>query len=255
MSYRYDSEFFDFVNASAGRSASLFIKELAKSAFAGAQPSSVLDVGCGRGIWLAAWSRQATARVLGIDGDYVARSSLAIDPSCFLSRDISKPFDLQERFELVQCLEVAEHVPNESADTLIDNLVRHGDVILFSAAVPGQGGEFHVNEQPYEYWRAKFNARGYRMYDAIRSRVRCVDDIEPWYRYNAFLFANGTGVQRLSQLARETMLSDGQPVHNVAPLHWRARCFVLSLVPNAVTTQMARVKHRLANLSRPKVHS
>ena len=93
------------------------------------------------------------------------------------------------------------------------------------------------------------------MYDAIRSKSRWVNDIEPWYRYNAFLFANGTGAQRLSQLARETMLSDGQPVHNVAPLQWRARCFALSLVPNAITTQMARVKHRLANLTRPKVHS
>jgi SAM-dependent methyltransferase len=248
MSYRYDSEFFDFVNASSGKSASLFLAELILNVLGGRNPASVLDVGCGRGAWLAAWMQLGLERVQGLDGAYVDTQSLLIPASGFRALDISKPFDLHEKFALVECLEVAEHIPQSNADTLIDNLVRHGDLILFSAAIPGQGGEFHVNEQPYSYWRAKFAARGFEAYDAVRPHVAHYKEIEPWYRYNALLFGNPAGASLLSEAARSTLVPSDTPVAEVAPFYWRARCAAIALLPNAVSLRLARLKHRAANL-------
>jgi SAM-dependent methyltransferase len=247
MTYAYDSEFFDFVNASARKSARRFIEVLEQNVFAARRVANVIDVGCGRGVWTAEWLHRGATHVLGIDGDYVPRETLLFPSECFLAADLSKPFDANARFELVQCLEVAEHIAPRAADTLIDGLARHGDVIVFSAAVPGQGGEHHVNERDYAYWRGMFAARGYQMYDAIRPLLRNEADIEPWYRYNAFVYANPAGAERLSAQARKCLLSPTQAVPNFAPLAWRLRCRAISLLPAKIAHLAARLKHRVAN--------
>jgi hypothetical protein len=139
----------------------------------------------------------------------------------FAAFDLSQPFRLGRRFDLVQSLEVAEHIPPPQAEIFVDNLAAHGDVILFSAAVPGQGGEFHVNEQPYEYWRHKFAARGFLTFDFIRPRIANVRQIEPWYRYNILLFVNEGALSRISSTIAETEVIDGKSIADVAPLLWR----------------------------------
>jgi 2-polyprenyl-3-methyl-5-hydroxy-6-metoxy-1,4-benzoquinol methylase len=141
----YRPEFFDYIERGSLRSAATVIPIIRSLA----RVESVLDIGCGRGAWLSEWRRQGVGDVAGADGSYVDQASLAIPVEQFIATDLSQPIDLRRRFDLVQCLEVAEHLPADSADTLVDSLVRHGSVILFSAAVPGQGGEHHVNEQPY----------------------------------------------------------------------------------------------------------
>jgi len=246
MYYEYDSEFFDFVDASAGRSARRFVELVEQNVFAARRVADVIDVGCGRGVWAAEWRRRG-ASVLGVDGDYVARDTLLIPREYFLAADLSQPFDAHARFELVQCLEVAEHIAPESADTLIDGLVRHGDVIVFSAAVPGQGGEHHVNERRYAYWRDMFWARGYEMFDAIRPLLRHELDVKPWYRYNSFVYASQTGAERLSMQALRRHLAASQTIPNVAPLAWRLRCRAVALLPPETANRAARVKHRLIN--------
>jgi len=252
MSYQYDTEFFDYVNASAGKSASLFIEKLVGISLSNQCPSSVLDVGCGRGIWVAEWLRRGVSSALGVDGDYVSRQTLLVPEENFRAIDISKPFNLTTRFDLVQCLEVAEHVSERAADVLLDSLCRHADMVLFSSATPGQGGEFHVNEQPYAYWRKKFEQRGYSTFDAIRPHISNLRDIEPWYRYNALLFVNDRGQGRLSETAKASLLATGQLTPDIAPLAWKVRCFLISLLPSGVILLAARLKHRAANLARPK---
>lgn len=247
MSYQYDKEFFDFVNESSGRSAAKFLAQFSDKVFPRSRIQTVLDVGCGRGVWVAEWLRMGVPRVLGIDGDYVPRESLLIPQDMFQSRDISMPFDLGIKFDLVECLEVAEHVPDAHADTLVANLVRHGDVVLFSAAIPGQGGEFHVNEQPYGYWRDKFARQGYRLHDAIRTHVAGEMEIEPWYRYNAFVFANELGRKQLTGPAQASACAPGAEIANVAPLGWRFRCAVIAMLPPACVSMAARLKHGIVN--------
>ena len=105
-----------------------------------------------------------------VDGPYVDRRRLLIDPGDFHAADLAAPIGLGRRFDLVQSLEVAEHLPAAKAEQFVDMLTTHGHCVMFSAAVPGQGAENHVNEQPAEYWRAIFGERGYGAVDFFSDR-------------------------------------------------------------------------------------
>lgn len=237
--YQYSDGFFDFVDVSSGRSAAAFLARLDL----GFRVGSVLDMGCGRGVWLKAWQNLGVQDLQGIDGDYIKHDSLKISREKFKSQDISKSFNLGRRFDLVECLEVAEHLPELAARTLIGNLVGHGDVVLFSAATRGQGGEFHVNEQPLEYWAAIFAEFGYRAFDYPRAVVRGLVEIEPWYRYNTILYASVKGMQRLGAHVKAEEVKAGERFKAYASVLWRLRCGVLSALPFVAITTLAKVKH------------
>lgn len=246
QSHAYDTLFFDYINEGSGRSAARVVPLLEQMA----APRSVLDVGCGAGAWLQAWSGRAQGDLIGVDGDYVDTARLLIPQAHFQKHDLSRPFRLGRRFDLVYSFEVAEHIDAAGADTFVDSLAEHGDLIAFSAATPGQGGEFHVNEQPYDYWRAKFRARGYRCFDAVRPLVAKDASIEPWYRYNILVFANAEGEQRLSPSTRATLIDDGVRTPDVSPLRWRLRRAMLRRLPRPVVEGLATTVHRLALAAR-----
>ena len=103
-------------------------------------PKSIVDVGCGTGIWLQEWDKQGISDYLGIDGDYIREEQLVIAKEKFLHANLDKGFRLPLKYELVVCLEVAEHIQPPAANEFIASLCASGDVILFSAAIPGQGG-------------------------------------------------------------------------------------------------------------------
>ena len=78
-----------------------------------------------------------------------------------ITYDLRKPLDLGRKFDLVLCIEVAEHLPESVADILCDTVARHcGKLLVFTAALPGQGGKFHINEQPRQYWKERLAKRG-----------------------------------------------------------------------------------------------
>jgi SAM-dependent methyltransferase len=151
--------------------------------------SSVLDVGCGVGLWLNEYRTQGIEDVFGLDGPWVPQENLAIPRDRFRTHDLTQRFQLGRRFDLVMCLEVAEHLPAESADTLLDSLAAHGDLILFSAAIPGQGGFQHVNEQLQDYWIERFRRRGFTAYDVIRPVVWNHPEVPYYYAQNALVFS------------------------------------------------------------------
>lgn len=162
------------------------------------QPKSVLDVGCGVGTWLAQWQDMGVADVLGLDGAYVDPADLQIARERFRATDLAQGFHLGRRFDLVESLEVAEHLEESHADLFVADLARHGDAILFSAAIPGQGGTRHVNEQWLSYWVPKFRGHGFELFDVLRPKLWNDDRIEFWYRQNAVLFAKGEPAKRLT---------------------------------------------------------
>jgi SAM-dependent methyltransferase len=237
----YDQSFFEYVNASAGAAASRIVP-LLQQQFA---PSSVLDVGCGQGAWLAVWHSHGVPDLVGVDGSYVDRSRLLFASECFFAHDLGQPFDLARRFGLVQCLEVAEHLPPDSAATLVDSLVRHGDIIVFSAAPPGQGGHDHVNERSYDYWRALFLDRDYLALDCLRPRILSEPAIDPWYRYNTLLYVRRAAIMGLSDGLQLSLLAQERPVPDLAPLGYRIRKQLVSRLPVPLMTAMARIKERL----------
>jgi SAM-dependent methyltransferase len=243
---KYDDRFFDYVDEGAARSAAILVPAV----FSWTSPDSVLDVGCGRGFWLQAWQASECSSIRGIDGDYVDRSRLRFPQSEFRAVDLSRGFDLGRRFDLVQCLEVAEHIAAAAAPDLVDSIARHGDVVFFSAAPPGQGGTHHVNEQPIEYWRDLFQRCGYTAYDCIR-HIFCSDErIEPWYRYNAVLFANDNGKSRLAPELLATATAADARFDDVSPLAWRIRKAAFRHMPVAVVDAAAALNERLSRITR-----
>ena len=144
-------------------------------------PRSVIDLGCGTGEWLAAWQNLFGTEIFGVDGDYVDRSQLSVDEKFFHPANLEERVNLNRRFDLVESLEVAEHLSPARADSFVEDLTRLGDVILFSAAIPAQGGTNHVNEQWQSYWAEKFLRLGYVAVDCIRPEIW--DNKNIWAHY------------------------------------------------------------------------
>src|SRR6266511_1612991 len=132
------------------------------------RPRSVVDVGCGLGPWLAVFREHGVSDVQGIDGAWVDRSKLIIPEDRFLAVDVRRPIQLERRFDLAVSMEVAEHLPGECAPVFVDSLARLAPVVLFSAAIPFQGGVGPINEQWPEYWAEHFARNGYAVIDCIR---------------------------------------------------------------------------------------
>ncbi|MEO1240402.1 MAG: methyltransferase domain-containing protein [Pseudomonadota bacterium] len=171
---------------------------------------SAVDIGCGVGGWLKVLSDcYPGIAVAGVDHPDVPDSELFIDKTDFHGHDLSQSLDLGRRFDIAVTLEVIEHIDEQYADIFVDNLARHSDLILFSAATPRQGGTNHVNEQWPSYWCAKMSARGYKAHDIIRPLIWEDDDIEYWYRQNMLLFAK-----------------DGRWENTRRLEDWKARAFV-----------------------------
>ncbi|MFO0804946.1 MAG: class I SAM-dependent methyltransferase [Gemmataceae bacterium] len=171
------------------------------------QPRSVLDVGCGVGTWLRAFHELGVENILGIDGDYVDRSKLAIDRECFRAVDLSNPPDLGRSFDLAVCLEVGEHLPEKSSAKLVRLLTRSAPAVLFSAAAPGQGGTHHVNERWPHFWRELFRADGFVRLDPIRPRIWRDNRVEWWYQQNIYLFIRESEVAERPALREEFELA------------------------------------------------
>lgn len=242
MPHTYDALFYRYQREGSLRSARVALPLVVGPC----RVRSVLDVGCGAGAWLSVARELGVPDIAGVDGDYVDRSLLLVDPASFSPRDIGRRFDLQRTFDLVQCLEVAEHVPAAASDVLLDNLVRHGRLVLFSAAVPGQGGEDHINEQPWAHWRDRFAARGYRLFDGLRPRLAGEARVEPWYRFNLMLFAHDSIIGSLPAELARTRVPETHPIADFSPPAYRLRKAVMARLPGAVVSRLAVWKHRLA---------
>jgi SAM-dependent methyltransferase len=155
--------------------------------FCGWRPESMLDVGCGTGTWMRAALDIGVRDVFGIDGVEVKSDDFAVEPSRRAIVNLTQAWRLERRFDVVLCLEVAEHLNEPHAPTLIDALVDHTDYVVFSAACPNQRGQHHVNCQWPEYWQSLFNQREFVCSDEVRWRIWDDERIEPWYRQNMFV--------------------------------------------------------------------
>ncbi|GMU44566.1 MAG: methyltransferase domain-containing protein [Xanthomonadales bacterium] len=239
----YDEAFLRYTDQSS-RHAARAIASLLREPLA---ITSVLDIGCARGTWLSEWAALGAVDIQGVDGDYVARDRLAIPVERFRAHDLARPLGLGRRYDLVQSLEVAEHIPAAASDIFVANLCVHASgLVLFSAAPPGQGGEHHVNEQPYDYWRAKFRVHGYHAHDCIRPRVADDPAISYWYRYNAFLYVRADRCASLPVAIAATRIADHAPLPDLAPGLFRLRRQLVRLLPPPLRDGIARLKARVA---------
>ena len=153
-------------------------------------PKSVVDVGCGSATWTKVFADHG-CRVTGIDGDYVPRDQLEIPLENFRAVDIETEYvRTQETYDLAVSLEVAEHLAPGRAESFVEDLCGLSDCVLFSAAVPKQGGVGHVNEKwTNPYWTDKFEANGFDVSGALRFEFLSNPAVEPWYAQNLMLAA------------------------------------------------------------------
>ena len=155
--------------------------------------NSVVDIGCGAGTWLNEFKNQGVKNILGLDGGNISQNQLLIDVENYYKVDLNKPFNLNNtRFDLAMSLEVAEHLPPESAEGFIRQLTLLSDVILFSAAIPGQSGTNHINERWPSYWESIFKKEGYECFDVIRPKFWYDQRVEWWYRQNTFFYVKSS---------------------------------------------------------------
>jgi len=224
----YTENFFKGIQQGSYRSA----KEIVPLVLELVQPRSVIDIGCGTGNWLSVFKEFGIEEIFGVDGDYVSEKILKIPKERFLSFDLKRPFHLGRQFDLVLSLEVAEHLPPESASTFIDSLTGHGNVVLFSAATPHQGGTQHLNEQWPEYWLEHFQHRGYVVIDCIRKRVWKNPNVEWWYAQNVLMFVQRDHLDARPLLRREfentaiSQLSIIHPRKYLDSVDWVARLYL-----------------------------
>lgn len=173
MATSYDTVFYDAIRAGCRRSAEVIVPLVYNEI----EPASVIDVGCGEG-WFGKALEDAGCEVLGVEGDYaepVIRVSVA---------DLEEPGSFTGAFDLAVCLEVAEHLSPGRAHSFVADLCVAAPVVLFSAAVPGQPGNGHVNCQWPSYWVDLFEQQGFSVSDALRWRIWDEERVEPWYRQN-----------------------------------------------------------------------
>jgi tetratricopeptide (TPR) repeat protein len=192
----YNEDFYQHQMQGSLRSAEIIIPMVLRLTHA----QSVVDVGCGTGTWLSVYLKHDITDVLGLDGDYVDRRLLLIDEDLFLPHDLSTPVAIGRKFDLVQSLEVAEHIEQSGAEQFINGLVGLGDLILFSAAVPYQLGTGHVNERYIDYWIELFRQHDYLPIDAIRPGIWDNENVEVCYRQNTLMFAEAGSIAGNSEL-------------------------------------------------------
>ena len=241
--YIYSNNFFKNVDICALQSAEHFYDTFLNHF----NINSILDVGCGRGAWLSVAKRKDVTTVFGIDGDYVDMNTLLISQNEFEKKNIELPFDLNKKFDLVQCLEVGEHINKDKSEILVKNIIKHGDFILFSAAQPGQGGTNHINEQEIKFWKNIYNDNGYLAFDFPRILNRDINNIMPWYRYNMILYVKKEAINLIPDNLLLYQCDNDYNFYKLIPLSWKLRLFILRVFPVKFLTLLSKIKYILNN--------
>ena len=209
----YDEDFYSADIGLARRAAA----EIVPLVMERVQPHSVVDLGCALGVWLAEFARHGVTDYLGVDGEWVDRRLLQIPVGRFKTARLDKPFRLDRRFDLAVSVEVAEHLPEYAAKGFVQTIVRLAPCVLFSAAIPHQGGTRHLNEQWPEYWAALFARHGYEVVDAIRPLVWSNPNVAFFHAQNLLIFARPELIASRSMLASDRACSTDSQLSLVHP--------------------------------------
>ncbi|MDP3997414.1 MAG: class I SAM-dependent methyltransferase [bacterium] len=232
---QYPPSFFQNQQAGAKQSAESIIPLIREFI----KPTSVVDIGCGTGAWLSVWQKYGVTDILGIDGGYVNQSALFIPSSNFVASDLEKPLTLEKNFDVAMSLEVAEHLSPQSARSFIRSLTTLAPMIIFSAAIPGQGGVSHKNEQWPDYWANIFNQHGYVCIDCLRRRIWLNDKIQWWYAQNILFFTHKDFLNQPANNALRDLWEKDQS----APLPLVHPKLYSSIHPDLVTPNLLRPSH------------
>ena len=122
------------------------------------RPTMVLDAGCAMGFLVEALRRRGV-QAFGIDISQYAIENVhsEIQQYCWIG-SVTEPFP--QRYDLIVCIEVLEHLPRTEGEIALRNLCRHTDDIIFSSSPIDFKEATHLNVQPPEYWAELFAREG-----------------------------------------------------------------------------------------------
>lgn len=183
-------------------------------------PTSVVDFGCGNGLLLNIIKNKGIKDIFGVDGPWVDRKSLKIDTNDFLSHDLQESFNLNRCFDLAISIEVAEHLPTNTSDAFIRTLTQSAPVIVFSAAIPNQGGNKHINEQWPDYWKDLFQKEGYEQIDALRTILWNNPKVKWWLAQNTFIYVKKTMLGNYPILEKYFQSGNPMPLRCIHPKNY-----------------------------------
>ena len=144
--------------------------------------SSVLDVGCGVGLYLRLFRERGARVAFGVDG--IPPEATVLAGHEYRAVDLTAPLSLGQRFDVVLCLEVAEHLPDTAADVLMDSIAGHaGGLVVFSAAEVNQPGHGHINCRPIGDWLDRWRSRGWVPDLSETLALRALATL-PWFKRN-----------------------------------------------------------------------
>jgi hypothetical protein len=196
---------YDLIREGCQRSAAAVVPQLVDLF----RPDLVVDVGGGEGWWARAFATAGCRHVLAIDDAVEPGERDGVE---FMQADLADVAGLAA-YDLAICLEVAEHLQPKVGDQLVAELAATAPIVVFSAAIPAQGGHMHVNEQWPGYWADRFAAVGLACSDSLRWRIWDDDQVEVWYRQNLLVFGQASRLQGLG-------LDVGRPAGVVHPGLW-----------------------------------
>jgi SAM-dependent methyltransferase len=182
----YDQNFFEELGDYSRRSAAAVVPVIMELL----HPKSVVDVGCGTGIWLDEFCRHGITDFQGVDGAYALDAEMCIPRERFTVCDLEAADpQLNKQFDMALSLEVAEHLSRDRASGFVSLLCRLAPVVVFSAAIPFQTGTNHINEQWSFFWEDLFLTEGFVQLDLVRPRLWQHPAVAFWYQQNTFVYA------------------------------------------------------------------
>jgi SAM-dependent methyltransferase len=184
----YNENFYKSVEVRAIETADRVIKILFESLPA---IESVKDIGCGSGIWIKKFHEaKKLKRAIGFDlaealipNKKVLRSEIEFFPVDFENVEEN----IFPKTDLSIFLEVAEHLSEGTAKKIIKFICKTSDLVIFSAAIPGQGGYNHMNEHSMQYWVQLLEANKFIVFDLFRSELNKFKRLPFYYRNNIIL--------------------------------------------------------------------
>lgn len=200
--------------------------------------ASVADFGTGRGTWLKAAIDSGVTDVRGYDIPEIPVEQRQFPADRFVAADLGQPVSVGRQFDLSISTEVAEHLPKEHAATFVANVASASDLVLFSAAIPYQGGAGHVNENWVEYWVKLFTPLGFECFDFLRLSLWNEAAIRSYYRQNLLVFARDSAAQQLRKAGHLPNPNAPSLVHPEQYLKAIGRA-----LPPAMATVGADVRH------------
>jgi 2-polyprenyl-3-methyl-5-hydroxy-6-metoxy-1,4-benzoquinol methylase len=244
---KYSQNFYDSVSNRAVQSAQIAARVIAGTF----QPTSIVDIGSGQGVWLntIAQTFPSVKRAVALDlqshqsvfFDDLHKSSVEfqfVEVNFEVSRNLP-----EENFDIAICLEVLEHLSTEAATEVAKEMGEKCSVVIFSAALLGQGGTGHINERKFSYWMNLMREQGFVALDVFRPALQKSTDVPGYYKQNMMLFWHPENSIRNDLKINLELLLIRNPLQlmDIRSATTKIRYALVALIPSGIVTALVKV--------------